>query len=292
MVADTERRSRAEAAAVGSAHPERWVENRPGGGRGALWLHELWDYRELAVALARKTLAVRYKQTVFGVSWAVLQPVLAVIVFTIVFGRLVGVPTDGLPYVVFNYAGMILWLYVSASVTASAQSLVETREIITKIYFPRLVAPLAAAVPALADFLIAFVILIAMLAYYGITPDWALGLTPFWVLAAVAAVLAVSVPLSALNVKYRDVRQALPVLLQLGLFASPVVYSSSLVKGDWRYAYALNPLATVLDGFRWSVADGPAPGPEGFVSLAVVLVLLGAGLLYFTRVERSFADVV
>lgn len=293
LVAETKRQgSLADAGAVQSPHGDRWLENRSGGDWGTLRLRELWDYRELAVAFALKTLRVRYKQTAFGVSWAIVQPVLAVILFTIVFGRLVGVNTDGLPYVVFNYAGMILWLYVSASVTAAAQSLVETRELVTKVYFPRLIAPLSAAVPALVDFLIAFVILAGLLVYYGVTPDWALVLVPAWVVAAVVVVIAVAIPLAALNVKYRDVRQALPLLLQLWLFASPVVYSSSLVKGSWQYLYAANPLSAVLDGFRWSVADGPAPGFEALVSLGVVGILLGTGLLYFARAERSFADVV
>jgi lipopolysaccharide transport system permease protein len=294
VVADTEsHRTREDTAAVERHRVDRWVENRPSTGWSTVGLRELWDYRELALAFALKTLRVRYKQTVFGVAWAVLQPVLSVILFTLVFGRLVGVGTDGLPYVVFNYAGMILWLYVSASVTSAAQSLVETRELVTKVYFPRLLAPLSAAVPAIVDFLIAFVILVGMLVYYGITPGWAVVLTPLWVLAAVATAVAVGVPLSALNVQYRDVRQALPLLLQLWLFASPVVYSASLVKGAWQYVYALNPLSTVLDGFRWSVADGPAPGvPEACVSLAVVVVLLVTGFLYFGRVQRAFPDVV
>lgn len=270
-----------------------WVENRPSDRWfPRLHLGELWSYRELGLAFALKTLRVRYKQTVFGISWAVLQPLLAVILFSIVFGRLAGLPTDGIPYPVFNYSAMILWLYVSVSVAGAAQSLVETRDLVTKVYFPRLVAPLAAAAPGLVDFAIAFVVLVGMLAFYGVTPDWAVVLMPAWVLAAVAVVVSVGIPLSALNVKYRDVRHGLPLLLQLGLFASPVVYSSSLVEGAWKYVYALNPMATVLDGFRWSVADGPAPGPEAFVSLGVVVVVLSAGLVYFGRAERSFADVV
>jgi lipopolysaccharide transport system permease protein len=273
--------------------PDDWVENRPSDRWfPRLHLGELWSYRELGLAFALKTLRVRYKQTVFGISWAVLQPLLAVILFSIVFGRLAGLPTDGIPYPVFNYSAMILWLYVSVSVAGAAQSLVETRDLVTKVYFPRLVAPVAAAVPGLVDFAIAFVVLVGMLALYGVTPDWAVVLTPAWVLAAVAVVLSVGLPLAALNVKYRDVRHGLPLFLQLGLFASPVVYSSSLVEGAWKYVYALNPMSTVLDGFRWSVADGPAPGPEGFVSLGVVVIVLSAGLVYFGRVERSFADVV
>jgi lipopolysaccharide transport system permease protein len=215
-----------------------------------------------------------------------------VIIFSIVFGRLAGLPTDDIPYPVFNYAAMILWLYVSLGVAAAAQSLVENRDLITKVYFARPVAPLSAAFPGLVDLAIAFVVLLGMLVVYGVTPSWAVVFTPFWVLAAMLVVLAVGFPLSALNVRFRDVRLALPLALQLWLFASPVVYSSSLVEGGWKYVYALNPMSTVLDGFRWSIADGPAPGPESLVSAVVVVVVLVAGLSYFARAERSFADVV
>lgn len=270
-----------------------WVENRASD-RFRPWalVRDLWSYRELGLAFALSTLRVRYKQAAFGVAWAVLQPLLAVILFSIVFGRLAGLPADGLPYPVFNYAAMILWLYVSLGVTAAAQSLVENRDLITKVYFPRPVAPLAAAFPGLVDLAIAFVVLLGMLVAYDVTPGWAVLLTPAWVVAAMLVVLAAGFPLAALNVRYRDVRLALPLTMQLWLFASPVVYSSSLVEGGWRYVYALNPMATVLDGFRWSIAGGPAPGPEALVSAAVVLVVLVAGLAYFARAERSFADVV
>ena len=255
-------------------------------------VRDLWTYRELARAFAVSTLRVRYKQAAFGIAWAVLQPLLAVILFSIVFGRLAGLPTDGIPYPVFNYSAMILWLYVSLGVAAAAQSLVENRDLITKVYFARPVAPLSAAFPGLVDFAIAFVVLLGMLVVYGVTPSWAVVFTPLWVLAGLLVVLAVGFPLSALNVRFRDVRLALPLALQLWLFASPVVYSSSLVEGAWKYVYALNPMSTVLDGFRWSIADGPAPGPEALVSAAVVAVVLVAGLSYFARAERSFADVV
>jgi lipopolysaccharide transport system permease protein len=270
-----------------------WVENRASDRfRPGALVRDLWNYRELGLAFALSTLRVRYKQAAFGIAWAVIQPLLAVILFSIVFGRLAGLPADGLPYPVFNYAAMILWLYVSLGVTASAQSLVDNRDLITKVYFPRPVAPLAAAFPGLVDLAIAFVVLVGMLVAYGVTPGWAVVLTPAWVLAAMLVVLAAGFPLAALNVRYRDVRLALPLTMQLWLFASPVVYSSSLVEGGWRYVYALNPMATVLDGFRWSVADGPAPGAEALVSAAVVVALLLAGLAYFARAERSFADVV
>jgi lipopolysaccharide transport system permease protein len=279
-------------AAVAAA-PRPWIENRPTEGwLPLLDLRELWAYRELAFAFALRTLRVRYKQTFFGVAWAVLQPVLAVLVFSVVFGRLAGLPTDGLPYPIFNYAAMIVWIYVSTGVIATAGSLVENRELVQKVYFPRLVAPVSAAVPGLVDFAIAFVLLLVLMVIYGVSPDWAFVLTPAWVAGAAAVILSLGVPLSALNVKYRDVRQVLPLLVQIWLFASPVVYSSSLVPSEWQYVYALNPMVTVLNGFRWSVTSGPAPGPESFVSLAVVVALLVFGLAYFRRSERSFADVV
>jgi lipopolysaccharide transport system permease protein len=276
--------------------PERlpaWVENAASDRLHPVGLvRDLWTYRELGLAFAASTLRVRYKQAAFGIAWAILQPPLAVIIFSIVFGRLAGLPTDGIPYPVFRYAAMILWLYVSLGVAAATQSLVENRDLITKVYFARPVAPLSASLPGLVDLAIAFVVLVGMLVVYGVTPSWAVVFTPFWVLAAMLVVLAVGFPLSALNVRFRDVRLALPLVLQLWLFASPVVYSSSLVEGGWKYVYALNPMSTVLDGFRWSVADGPAPGPEALVSAAVVAVVLVAGLSYFARAERSFADVV
>jgi lipopolysaccharide transport system permease protein len=270
-----------------------WVENRP----SQRWLprldlHELWAYRELGWALALKTLRVRYKQTIFGVSWAVIQPLTAVLVFTVVFGKLAKLPTDGIPYSVFSYAGMILWLYISSVVSGGAQSLVESRDLVTKIYFPRLMAPLSSSIPGLVDFAIAFVVLIGMMAVLGVVPGAAVVLFPLWILAALITGLVVGIPLAALNVKYRDVRVGLPLLLQVWLYASPVAYSSSLFTGVWSYVYALNPVVTVLDGFRWSMADGPPPGPQALVSLAVVIVLGVAGTIYFRRVERSFADVV
>lgn len=270
-----------------------WVENRP----SQRWLprldlHELWNYRELGWALAQKTLRVRYKQTIFGVAWAVIQPLTAVLVFTIVFGKLAKLPTDGIPYSVFSYAGMILWIYISSTVGGAAQSLVESRDLVTKVYFPRLVAPLSSAIPGLVDLAIAFVVLIGMMAILGVVPGPEVMLLPVWILAAMVTGLVFGTPLAALNVKYRDVRVGLPLLLQVWLFASPVAYSASLFTGVWSYVYALNPVVTVLDGFRWSIADGPAPGPEAFVSLAVVVLVGIVGVVYFRRVERSFADVV
>jgi lipopolysaccharide transport system permease protein len=281
------------APASGSERLPGWVENAASDRFHPVALvRDLWTYRGLGLAFAASALRVRYKQAAFGVAWAILQPLLAVVIFTIVFGRLAGLPTDDIPYPVFSYAAMIVWLYVSLGVAAAAQSLVENRDLITKVYFSRPVAPLSAAFPGLVDLAIAFVVLVGMLVVYGVTPSWAVVLTPLWIVAAMLVVLAAGFPLSALNVRFRDVRLALPLVLQLWLFASPVVYSSSLVEGGWKYVYALNPMSTVLDGFRWSIADGPAPGPEALVSASVVAVVLVAGLSYFARAERSFADVV
>jgi lipopolysaccharide transport system permease protein len=270
-----------------------WVENRPPSrGLPRIDAAELWRHRELALVLALKDLRVRYKQTFLGVAWAVLQPLVAVLIFTVVFGHLARLPTEGLPYPVFVYGGLAVWLYVSGAVTAAAQSLVDNRDLVTKVYFPRLLAPVAAMLPGLVDLLPSLAIIGVFLAVYGVAPGPALVLLPLWIVAAAATALAVGLWLAALNVKYRDVRYALPFLLQVWLFGSPVVYATSLVRGDWRYVFALNPMVTLADGFRWSLANGPRPGAEAAVSLAVVVVLLLGGLVYFRRVEQYFADVV
>jgi lipopolysaccharide transport system permease protein len=270
-----------------------WAENRPTGGWAPhLDLAELWAYRELALALAARDLRVRYKQTFFGVAWVVLQPLLAVFIFSVVFGRLARLPTDGIPYPVFVYAGLVVWFYFSSTITSAAQSLVDQREIVTKVYFPRLIAPIAAVVPGLVDLAISLLVLGVFLVIYGVTPGPEIVLLPFFLLGAVMLALGSALWLSSLNVKYRDVRHVLGFLLQVWLFASPVVYSSSLVEGNWRYLYAANPIVGVVDGVRWSLAGGPAPGAEALVSLAVGVALLISGLAYFRRVERYFADLI
>jgi lipopolysaccharide transport system permease protein len=288
--------SRAEALRSGGPLPGDdlgWVENRPSSG----WLprldaRDLWGHRELALVLALKDLRVRYKQTFFGVAWAVLQPLFGVLIFSVIFGHLARLPTEGLPYPVFVYAGLGIWLYVSGAVTGCAQSLVDNRDLITKVYFPRLLAPLAAVLPGLVDLAPSLAIIGIFLAVYGVVPGPALALLPLWILAAAVVALAIGLWFAALNVKYRDVRYALPFFLQVWMFGSPVVYASSLVHGRWRYAFAANPMVTLVDGFRWSLADGPAPGPEALVSLVVVIVILLGGFVYFRRVEQYFADVI
>lgn len=269
------------------------MENRPPTGWWPrLDMRELLAYRELAVSFALKDLKVRYKQTFFGVAWAVLQPLLAVLIFSIVFGRLAGLPTDGIPYPVFAYAGMAIWLYFSSSLTAAAQNLVDNRDLVTKVYFPRLLSPLAAVFPPLVDLGISLVILGVFLAAYGVAPGPQLALLPVWIVAAVLLALATGLWLSALNVKYRDVKYVLPFLVQVWFFASPVVYSSSILHGAWRWVFALNPTVALVDGFRWSLADGPAPGLEALISLALGLAVLVSGIAYFRRLERHFADLI
>lgn len=271
----------------------RWVENRaPQGWLPRVDPRELWSYRELAMALALKDLKVRYKQTYFGVAWSILQPVLAVAIFTLIFGRLARLPADGLAYEVFAYAGMALWLYVAASTSAAALSLVDNRELVSKVYFPRILAPIAALLPALVDFAVALPILAGLALYHGELPGAAILLLPLWLVAAILVAGAMGLWLAALNVKYRDVKYGLAFALQVWFFATPVVYSSSLVEGDWRYVYALNPMTAVLDGFRWSAIGGPAPGAEVGVSAVVALLALLGSVVYFQRVERHAADVI
>jgi lipopolysaccharide transport system permease protein len=270
-----------------------WRENRaPSGWLPELDLRELWRFRELALVLAQRDVKVRYKQTAFGVAWVVIQPLIAVAIFAVVFGRLANLPSEGLPYAVFAFSGVVLWSYFARSLESVAQSLVQNRDLVTKTHFPALVAPIALALPGLVDLLVSLVFLGIVMAVYGVAPGVAIGLLPAWIAACVLVVLAVGIPLSALNVRYRDVRHTMSFLLQIWLFASPVAYASSLVEGEWRYVYALNPMTTVLDGFRWSAVDGPPPGPEALVSALVVAVLLCVGLVHFLRAERRLADVI
>lgn len=293
MIVDTDgHRSGADEVASEPDQTHRWIENRPAGGWGTLSLREIWDYRELGTSFAIKDLKVRYKQTFFGVAWAVLQPLLAVLLFSIIFGRLAGLPADGVPYPVFAFAGMTLWLYFASSVTAASQSLVGNRDLVSKVYFPRALAPGSALLPGLVDLAITLVVLGVFMVAFTVAPGPAIFLLPVWLVFAVGLAFATSLWLSALNVKYRDVKFVLGFLMQVWLFASPVVYSSSLVEGDWQYVFALNPMVAVLDGFRWSVLGTPAPGPDILVSLGVSLLLLASGAVYFRRVESYFADLI
>lgn len=271
----------------------RWVENRAAGG----WLPRLdvaeaWASREIAVVLASRNIRIRYKQTFFGVAWALIQPLAAVAIFTLVFGRLAQVPSEGIPYPVFVYSGLVVWFYFSQSATLASESLAQYRELVTKVYFPRILAPLAAVVPGLVDLAISLVAVGIFMAIYGVAPGAAIVLLPFWILALVIVTFGLGTWLSALNVQYRDVRNALAFLLQLWFFASPVVYGSSLLEGGWGVLLALNPLVGLLEGFRWSLVGGPFPGPEALISLGTGIVVLISGITYFGRAQRRFADLI
>jgi lipopolysaccharide transport system permease protein len=253
---------------------------------------ELWRYRELAVFYAVRDIRVRYKQTLLGAAWAILQPVLTMVVFSIFFGNLAGVPSDGVPYPIFAYCGLVPWQLFAYALTQSSSRIVEDAQVVTKVYFPRLIVPLASVIAGLVDFAIAFVVLIAMMIYYHITPSWAILTLPLFAYLALMAALAVGLWLSALNVKYRDVRYTIPFLAQIWLFVTPVAYSSSLVPAKWQALYGINPMAGVVNGFRWALLGKTPPSPILFVSVAATTVLLIGGLFYFRRMEKSFADII
>ncbi len=255
-------------------------------------LCEVWEYRELLFFLTWRDVRVRYKQTALGAAWAVLQPLLTMLVFSVFFGALARVPSDSLPYPVFAYCGLLPWQLFAFALTASAQSLTANERLVTKVYFPRLILPLSAVLAGLVDFAVAFTLLAPLMAYYGVRPGAALVTLPLFILLAVATAVAAGLGLGALNVRFRDVRYALPFLTQFWLFATPIAYPASLVPERYRWLMGLNPMAGVVEGFRWALLGAPAPGPLVLVSASVVVLGLGLGLVYFLRVERSFADVI
>lgn len=259
----------------------------------ALNIAEIWHYRELLFFLVWRDIKVRYKQTALGVAWAVLQPLFTMLVFTLFFGRLAKISSNGLPYPLFSYAALLPWQLFAFALTESSNSIVVNERLITKVYFPRLVIPLAAVLAGLVDFAIAFVLLIGLMIWYRVTPTLAILTLPLFIIFALVTALSAGLWLSALNVQYRDVRYTLTFIVQLWLFASPVAYSSTLVPPRWRPLYGLNPMAGVIEGFRWALlGKSPAPGPMLAVSVFVVIIFLFGGLRYFRRMERTFADVV
>ncbi|MBD0370033.1 MAG: ABC transporter permease [Pyrinomonadaceae bacterium] len=266
---------------------------RPVSGWSPLGLKELWEYRELLYFLTWRDIKVRYKQTALGVAWAVIQPLFMMLVFSLFFGRLAKVPSDNIPYPVFVFCALLPWQLFAHALTESSNSLVSNERLITKVYFPRLVIPLSAVLAGLVDFAIAFLVLIAMMFFYGITPHLAVLTLPLFILLAVLTALGVGLWLSALNVQYRDVRYTLTFLTQFWLFATPVAYPSSLIPEKWRALYGLNPMAGVVEGFRWALLGRTEPpAPMLIVSSAVTLLVLVGGLYYFKRMEESFADIV
>jgi len=265
---------------------------RPSRGWVSLDLRDLWRYRELLYFLTWRDIKVRYKQTILGAAWAILQPFFTMIVFSVFFGRLAKVPSDGIPYPIFAYCALLPWSYFAGALDRASNSLVGSSHLITKVYFPRLAIPISAVLAGLVDFGIAFVVLLGMMVYYGFAPTTASLTLPFFLLLAVATALAVGLWLSALNVQYRDVRYTIPFLTQFWLFATPIAYPSSLVPERWRAWYGLNPMAGVAEGFRWALLGKQPPGPLLAVSIIVVVLLLIGGLYYFRRMEKTFADIV
>jgi lipopolysaccharide transport system permease protein len=266
---------------------------RPPKGWAPLDLREFVYAHELLYFLVLRNLKLRYKQTALGAAWALLQPLFTMAVFTVVFGRIARLGSDGLPYPVFALAALVPWTYFANAFTQAGNSLVDQQQLLTKVYFPRLLLPLAAVIAGLVDLAIAFLLLLLVLGWYGISPSVRLLAAPGLALLALLAALAPGIWLAALNVRYRDVRYVIPFLVQIWLFVTPVVYSSRLIPERWRPLYGLNPMAGVVDGFRWMVSPvAPAPGAGLAVSIATVAVVFTAGLYFFRRVERSFADVV
>ena len=269
-----------------------WIENRPTKGRRALRVEELWRYRELVGFLALRDVKVRYKQAVFGGAWAILQPLAGAAIFTVVFGRLAHISSGNVPYIVLAFTGFALWSYFATSVNNARMSLVANASLITKVYFPRLAAPLASVFPGLIDLAVALVVLAIMMAWYGIAPGLAALTAPLWLAGAMIVAFGTGTLFAALTVQYRDIQEVFGLLLQLWLFASPVAYPASLVHGSWQWLYHVNPMVGIMDGWRWSVLGGPSLGPETIVSVVVAGLLLFAGLRVFQRTENRFADVI
>ena len=263
-------------------------------GRRALEVspRELWEFRELLYFMVWRDAKVRYKQTALGALWSILQPLLTTAVFAVFFGRLGRIPSDGQPYPLFAFVALVPWTYFATALGAGANSLVGSQHLIAKVYFPRLIVPLASIITPVIDFAIAFGMLIVMLLWYGVVPAATVVLVPAFGVLAIATALAASLWCAALNVEYRDVRYVLPFALQVWLFATPVAYPASLVPEGWRPLYGLNPMASVVEGFRWSLLGSPAPGWMVLVSVGVVIAALAGGVAYFRRMESTFADVL
>jgi len=269
------------------------IRIEPSKGWSPLRLRELWEYHELLYFLAWRDVKIRYKQTVFGAAWAIIQPFLTMVVFSLFFGKLAKMPSDGVPYPIFSFAALVPWTLFNYGLTQASNSLVGSSHLITKVYFPRLIIPIASLLSGVVDFLIAFGLLLAMMVFYGIIPTIHVLWVPALVLLTLTTALGVGLWLSALNVQYRDVRFTLGFLAQLWMFATPIAYPSSLLPERWRTLYGLNPMAGVVEGFRWALlGTATRPGPMIFASAAASLVLLITGAFYFRRMERNFADVV
>ncbi len=264
----------------------------PSRGWVSLKLREVWEYRELLYFLTWRDVKVRYKQTALGAAWAIIQPFMTMVAFSLFFGQLGKIPSDGVPYPIFSFTALLPWSFFAYALGQSSNSLVGSANLISKVYFPRLVIPISSVLSGALDFAIAFVVLLGMMLYFGIAPTSAVVLLPLFLLLALVTALGVGLWLSALNVEYRDVRYTVPFLTQFWLFATPVAYPSSLLGEPWRTLYGLNPMVGVVEGFRWAMLGTAPPGPMLGVSAVVSVALLISGAFYFRRMERTFADVV
>jgi lipopolysaccharide transport system permease protein len=269
------------------------IRIEPSRGWTSLKLGELWQYRELLYFLTWRDVKVRYKQTILGVTWAILQPFLTMVVFSLFFGKLAKVPSDGIPYPIFSYAALVPWTFFANGLNQASNSLVHSAKLLTKVYFPRLAMPIATLLAGAVDFVLAFIVLLGMMVFYGIMPTINVLWLPFFLLLALVTSLGVSLWLSAMNVQFRDIRYTIPFIAQVWLLITPIAYSSSLLPEPWRTLYGINPMAGVVEGFRWALlGTETAPGPIIIVSSLVAVGLLVSGAFYFRQMEKTFADVV
>jgi lipopolysaccharide transport system permease protein len=279
--------------APGPDSPPTGLHISPSRGWTSLKIRELWDYRELLYFLTWRDIKVRYKQTALGAVWAILQPLMTTLIFSVFFGRLAKMPSDGISYPLFAFAAMVPWMLFANSLSQSSNCLVDSAQLLKKVYFPRLAIPIATVLAAAVDFIIAFVILIGMMVYFGISPTFNVLWLPLFTLLAAVTALGMGLWLSALNVQFRDVRYTVPFLVQAWLFATPIAYPSSLLHEPWRTLYGINPMVGVVEGFRWALLGVRAStGPLIAVSALISLLLMISGAFYFRRMEKSFADVV
>ncbi len=259
------------------------------------WL-DLWSYRELFYFLAWRDILIRYKQTAIGVAWALIRPFLTMIVFTVIFGKLAKLPSEGIPYPILVFSAMLPWQFFANSLSGCSSSLISNGNLISKVYFPRLIIPTSAVVVSFVDFALSGMILLGLMAWYNFVPSWQILTLPFWLLIVAVASMGGGLWLAALNVKYRDFRYIVPFIIQFGLYISPVGFSSSIVPDKWRLLYSLNPLVGAIDGFRWAIFGSVGSSglylPGLILSIALVFLLLAGGIWYFRKVERTFADVI
>jgi lipopolysaccharide transport system permease protein len=269
------------------------IEIRPSKGLFDLELDAVWQYRELLIVLIFRDIQILYKQAALGAAWAIVQPVFAVVIFSVVFGHFARMPSDGIPYPVFAFAAVLPWTYFAEAVRRGGTGLVADSELVRKVYFPRLILPLAGVIAPLLDFLIAFVVLLGVMVWFGVMPSWRLLAVPPLLVVAALLALSMGLWLGPINVRFRDVKHTLPFMLQVWMYATPIVYPLSIVPAEWRWLYSLNPMVGVIEGFRWAVFGQGSPDIVAMgISLSVIVLLLIGGLMFFKRMERSFADLI